>query len=557
MKYLKYLNGFLSLIYIFSTGNFVYADNTLAPIKRMFIVDWDVVSPNDCNVHKLSKTQILDEIKKSITKQQTFQSWEANYTIRFQQKPQKLGNWAVLAVNTFSQVHMISCDAKWSYDKQKETKTANETSCVNTRFVSNGKIISIVWPDRKDGQVQSANQAVSLGQPTLVDFLTFLPSGLPNSKKDFPAIFDILENPDTKLMPWYTRVGNQICYVLECKTTLQQPLFRNREESESWKKTNPKEADAWAKAAKYGIVININLRAKPKEVREIETTMRLAVSPQLGFVPVRWAFGYGTNSGNIQGYIFPKEEITYADFCKVDKDIFIPNVMEYTKYNFDPEGERHITHETQILLEKFAVNRQYHPDFFEVSFPDGYSIVDSDRGISYTVGDSQKKIDALITAAKARNDFYNKLQSKEAPDLEYSKWINSKPIKLADHKGKPIILHFWGIGCVPCMHELPLLQKQYGHVLKNTSSPLFISVHPFADGNELRQLKKTIEKHGITFPVMVDAPDLKGRSWGKTFKRYMVFSIPKEVKIDENGHFAEIDQDYINTGSRWMSDLED
>ena len=200
---------------------------------------------------------------------------------------------------------------------------------------------------------------------------------------------------------------------------------------------------------------------------------------------------------------------------------------------------------------------QYNPEFFEVHLPLGYSVVDADRGISYVVGDSEEKNDALVTAAKAREDFYNKLRSEEAPGLEYSEWINSKPIRLADQKGRPIILHFWGLECAPCMHELPQLQKQYGHVLADTSSPLFISIHPFANGNELRQLKKTIEKHGITFPVMVDAPDLGGRSWGKTFKKYMIFGIPKEVKIDEKSHFVEIDRGYIGTGSQWLNVPED
>ena len=183
--------------------------------------------------------------------------------------------------------------------------------------------------------------------------------------------------------------------------------------------------------------------------------------------------------------------------------------------------------------------------------------LDLDRRISYIIEDSEDKIDALVTAAKVREDFYNKLRSEEAPDLEYSEWINSKPILLADRKGKPIILHFWSIGCGPCMHELPQLQMQYGQVPEDATSELFISIHQFVNGNELEQLKKTIEKHGITFPVMVDAPDLEGRSWGKTFKRYMVFSIPTEVKIDKKGHFAEIDQHYISTDSRWMNDPED
>ena len=517
------------------------------PINIEFIVEWDTVSSNDVNVPKLSKMQLLSEIKKSIKAQQAFYSWEAKYNITSRQSPQKQRDLTIPEVINFSQVHMISNGTKWSYEKQQEVKTTNQNSVVKTHIVSNGETISMVWPDRKKGQVQSANQAISVDLPMLANFLPSLTSELPTIKYSFPEVLDIIGAFDTKLLPWYTRVDNQTCYVLERITTLRHPLFRNREEVEKWKKANPKEVEAWSKAGKQGLVINIDSRAKPGEIREIETKIRIAIAPRLGFAIVHWAYGYGVNSGNIQGHIFPMREIKYSDFHKITKDIFIPKQMVHTKYAIDHQEQRQITHETQLLLEKFVVNRQYNPEFFEVHLPAGYSIVDSERGISYIVGDSEEKIDALTTAVKSRENFYNKLRSEEAPDLEYSEWINSKPIRLADHKGRPIILHFWSLGCVPCMHELPQLQKQYGHVREHTSSPLFISIHPFADGSELRKLKKTIKKHGITFPVMIDAPDVEDRSWGKTFKRYMVSSIPSEVKIDKKGHFAEIDQDYIST----------
>jgi hypothetical protein len=102
------------------------------------------------------------------------------------------------------------------------------------------------------------------------------------------------------------------------------------------------------------------------------------------------------------------------------------------------------------------------------------------------------------------------------------------------------------------MHELPQLQEQYGRTVESSSEPLFISIHPFADGQNLSQLKKVIKENGITFPVMVDSPDTEVRSWGRTFKKYRVFGIPTKVSIDENGHFAEIDEELITTSSWWF-----
>src|ERR1700693_1598586 len=34
-------------------------------------------------------------------------------------------------------------------------------------------------------------------------------------------------------------------------------------------------------------------------------------------------------------------------------------------------------------------------------------------------------------------------------------WINSKPLKLADQKGKVVVVHFWTNGCINCIHNYP------------------------------------------------------------------------------------------------------
>ena len=36
---------------------------------------------------------------------------------------------------------------------------------------------------------------------------------------------------------------------------------------------------------------------------------------------------------------------------------------------------------------------------------------------------------------------------------------NGKPVKLADFKGKPVLVNLWSITCVPCREELPTLDK--------------------------------------------------------------------------------------------------
>ena len=36
-----------------------------------------------------------------------------------------------------------------------------------------------------------------------------------------------------------------------------------------------------------------------------------------------------------------------------------------------------------------------------------------------------------------------------------TEWINSKPLKLADQKGKVVVVQFWTNGCINCIHNYP------------------------------------------------------------------------------------------------------
>jgi peroxiredoxin len=77
--------------------------------------------------------------------------------------------------------------------------------------------------------------------------------------------------------------------------------------------------------------------------------------------------------------------------------------------------------------------------------------------------------------------------------------VNDKKVKLADFKGKVIVLNFWATWCVPCKTEIPEfveLQKEY-----ESDGVQFIGVS--VDGKDtVAKLRPYIAEHSMNYPVL-------------------------------------------------------
>ncbi|HET9281763.1 MAG TPA: TlpA disulfide reductase family protein [Candidatus Angelobacter sp.] len=123
--------------------------------------------------------------------------------------------------------------------------------------------------------------------------------------------------------------------------------------------------------------------------------------------------------------------------------------------------------------------------------------------------------------------------SDVAPDFELHD-LKGSPHKLADYRGKPVVLNFWATWCVPCAKEMPLLdemQKRYqGRVVFIAASVDFDDVKPsiaafikkhHADdltvmvGADLDSLNKFGLKEEMPGTVFIDAAgNIVGRASG-------------------------------------------
>ncbi len=75
---------------------------------------------------------------------------------------------------------------------------------------------------------------------------------------------------------------------------------------------------------------------------------------------------------------------------------------------------------------------------------------------------------------------------KPAPDVELT-LVDGEKVRLADLKGRVVVLNFWATWCVPCRKELPLLDAYYRRLKDRGLSVYAITVESSAP---LYQLKK-------------------------------------------------------------------
>ncbi len=145
------------------------------------------------------------------------------------------------------------------------------------------------------------------------------------------------------------------------------------------------------------------------------------------------------------------------------------------------------------------------------------------------------------------------LEGQPAPELpDVPEWKNGPPVKLADLRGKVVLLEFWGWWCGPCIArgipQMFQLQEQYqGRDL------VIIGIHQDLANNEVDSVKKLDEKldwarekrwqgKDIPFPVaLIPArptpfgPDIKDQAKSPFSAAYGVDGYPTTVLIDKQG----------------------
>ena len=88
------------------------------------------------------------------------------------------------------------------------------------------------------------------------------------------------------------------------------------------------------------------------------------------------------------------------------------------------------------------------------------------------------------------------------PDLE------GKAHRLADYRGKVVLVNFWATWCVPCREEMPSIERLRGSL---EGRPFVVLAVNLAEPES--RIRKFLEAVPVSFPVLLDRNAQTAKAW--------------------------------------------
>jgi thiol-disulfide isomerase/thioredoxin len=110
-----------------------------------------------------------------------------------------------------------------------------------------------------------------------------------------------------------------------------------------------------------------------------------------------------------------------------------------------------------------------------------------------------------------------------APDFRLPQLDKTAPLGLSDVRGKVVLVDFWASWCGPCRESLPQYQKLYTELSRSDFEIVAVNLD-----EELKDAKKFLDAHPVTYPVVLDPA-------GDVPKAFGLIGMPTSYLIDRNG----------------------
>jgi cytochrome c biogenesis protein CcdA/peroxiredoxin len=123
----------------------------------------------------------------------------------------------------------------------------------------------------------------------------------------------------------------------------------------------------------------------------------------------------------------------------------------------------------------------------------------------------------------------------QAPDFTgIQGWINSKPLTMAQLKGKVVLVDFWTYTCINCIRSLPYVEGWYSQYHKDGLVVVGVEAPEFAYEKIPSNVAAAVKQDRLTYPVAIDG---NLSTWNAYQNQYW----PADYLIDRSGNVRRED----------------
>jgi thiol-disulfide isomerase/thioredoxin len=110
-------------------------------------------------------------------------------------------------------------------------------------------------------------------------------------------------------------------------------------------------------------------------------------------------------------------------------------------------------------------------------------------------------------------------------------WLGSPPLRLADLRGKVVLVDFWTFGCSNCAHTLPDLARFHERYAAQGLVVVGVHTPEYAFERDVENVRAAVARFGIPYAVAIDNDY---RTWTAYGTRYW----PSVFLVDRDGRLA-------------------
>lgn len=133
-----------------------------------------------------------------------------------------------------------------------------------------------------------------------------------------------------------------------------------------------------------------------------------------------------------------------------------------------------------------------------------------------------------------------------APELTNDTWLNvDEPLRIANLRGKVVLLEMWTFGCINCQNVIPSLKEWHSKYAGQGLVVIGNHYPEFSYERDIENVKDAAAKYGLEYAI---AQDNEGATWRAYKNQYW----PTLYLIDKRGHIR-----YVHIGEGRYAETEE